>query len=121
MPQKKVSIGDYCHDLSEGTAHSIQFGHGHLPTVLKAHAYVWSRKLRLLTGVEQLVVLGHPRGLNRARVTNRQLSMLAGNTRTVQYLCVEIALLLSTIDFSAPFSPTVFTVAADRLTGQVFH
>ena len=51
--------GDFAFDLSEGLDHGNQFTEGQLPTLLRCHMIVWTRKLRLVTGLEQLVALGH--------------------------------------------------------------
>ena len=94
-----------CHDLSEELSHGIQVAPGQTPTMLQCHHLFLAKQMRLITGLEQLVILGHPRDIVRTGISDRQLSQLAGNTRTVQFLCAEITLLLLAADFKCHFNP----------------
>ena len=79
-------------DLSEPLDHYISCTPGHVSVLLRGHEYFCFGMKRMLSGVEKLVGLGHPRDLDSGSVTYYQLSSLAGNTRSVHYLCCEVFL-----------------------------
>ena len=79
-------------DLSEPLDHYISCTPGHVSCLLRGHEYFSFGMKRMLSGVEKLVGLGHPRDLASGSMTDYQLSSLAGNTRSVHYLCCEVFL-----------------------------
>ena len=99
--------GDFCHDLSDPLDHSVNMYPNKAPIFLKGHCLYWHGGGRPLLGVEELLCLGHPRDLSRKKLSDCQLKLLAGNTRSVHFLCCEIALLCLNVDFDAPFEPRV--------------
>ena len=102
----KVSVGrdiadkDFCQDLSEQLDHTVPSTPHKMPVILKSHVLYMYNVNRVATGVEQLRSLGHPQDLRRDGISDRQLCLLAGNTRSVEFLCCEILLFLLNIDFT---------------------
>ena len=76
--------GDFAFDLSEGLDHGNQFTEGQLPTLLRCHIYVWTRQMRLVTGLEQLVALGH-----EAKKPLPRYPSLAGSSFLKQHILQE--------------------------------
>ena len=72
--------GDFAFDLSEGLDHGNQFTEGQLPTLLRCHMILWTRKMRLVTGLEQLVALGHE---------EKRYPSLAGSSFLKQHILQE--------------------------------
>ena len=77
-------------DVSEPLDHYISCTPGHVSCLLRGHEYFSFGMKRMLSGVEKLVGLGHPRDLASGSMSDYQLSSLAGNTRSVHYLCCEV-------------------------------
>ena len=91
--------GDFAFDLSEGLDHGNQFTEGQLPTLLRCHVIIWTRKMRLVTGLEQLVALGHeakkvpvPRGIKFFETAYTAGIMLCDGTLSSRSLILALCL-----------------------------
>lgn len=86
-------------DISEPLSHTRSLWPGIAPVNLRSHRLYWHQEGRHLLGLEQLFMLRFPRDLRREGISDPQLRLIAGNSRSIDVCCVEIALMLCFVDW----------------------
>lgn len=86
-------------DIGEGATHTRGLSSCLAPTLVTGHRVYWMEGARHLLGHELLFLLGFPHDLDPCGLSHRQLTKLAGNSMSVDFLACLSTLILLYVDF----------------------
>ena len=86
-------------DIGEMASHARTMPARLIPPLVSGHKMCWIEGQRHLLGEELLFAMGFPSDIQTRGLSQRDLTRIAGNSMSVDFLCVLNVLLLLFVDF----------------------